>query len=80
MSSRVNKGKKEDLPDKHKISLFHIGKMKNDLVSLGWENDIFSYPGLDFGGLTNYKQKIGEKNEFQSKNIKLKNQQILLNN
>ena len=62
LSSNVDKGKKKDLPEKHKISLFHIGKMKDDLVSLGYEDDVFSYPGLDFGGLTNYKQKLGKKN------------------
>lgn len=71
LSSKVDKGDRKELPHKHKISLFHIGKMKNDLVSLGWENDIFSYPGLDFGGLTNYKQTIGEKNEFQYKKYKI---------
>ena len=26
--------------------------MKNDLVRFGYEDDIFSYPALDFGGLT----------------------------
>ena len=55
---------KTELPVKHKISLFHIGKMKDDLVSLGYENDTFSYPALDFGGLTNYKQKLGKRNDF----------------
>ena len=38
--------------------------MKDDLVSLGYEDDVFSYPGLDFGGLTNYKQKLGTKMNF----------------
>mgnify|MGYP005641674861 CR=1 FL=1 len=71
LSSNVDKGKKKELPEKHKISLFHIGKMKDDLVSLGYEDDVFSYPGLDFGGLTNYKQKLGTKNEFQSKHFTL---------
>ena len=71
LSSKVDRGIREKIPNKHKITLFHIGKMKNDLVSLGWENDIFSYPALDFGGLTNYKQTIGEKNEFKSKKYKI---------
>jgi len=71
LSSNVDKGKKKELPEKHKISLFHVGKMKDDLVSLGYEDYTFSYPALDFGGLTNYKQKIGTKNEFQSKKYKI---------
>lgn len=45
--------------------------MKNDLVSLGWDNDSFSYPSLDFCRLINYKQKISQKNEFQSKKYKV---------
>lgn len=64
LSTDVDKKRKKELPKKHKISLFHIGKMKDDLVSIGYEDDIFSYPALDFGGLTNYKQKMGKRNEF----------------
>ena len=64
LSTDVDKKRKKELPKKHKISLFHVGKMKDDLVSLGYEDDTFSYPGLDFGGLTNYKQKLGKQNEF----------------
>jgi hypothetical protein len=71
LSTDTDKGKKKELPEKHKISLFHIGKMKEDLVSIGYEDNIFSYPALDFGGLTNYKQKLGKKNEFQSKHFTL---------
>ena len=69
LSSNVNKKIKKKLPQKDKISLFHIGKMKKDYVSLGCEGVFFSYPALDFGGLTNYKQKLGDKNKFQSKNF-----------
>lgn len=64
LSLDVDKNNKKLLPKKHKITLFHIGKMKNDLVSIGYEDNTFSYPGLDFGGLTNYKQKLGTKNSF----------------
>jgi len=64
LSTDVDKKRKKELPKKHKISLFHIGKMKEDLVSLGYEDDTFSYPALDFGGLTNYKQKLGKRNDF----------------
>jgi hypothetical protein len=64
LSTSVDKKKKKELPPKHKISLFHIGNMKDDFVSFGYEDNTFSYPGLDFGGLTNYKQKMGTKNKF----------------
>ena len=60
---------KTGLPVKHKISLFHIGKMKDDLVSLGYEDNEMLYPGLDFGGLTNYRQKIGSKHTFLPKHF-----------
>ena len=47
---------------KHKIKLFHIGEQKNNLVSLGYddENDIFLHPSIDFGGLTNIGQTPGD--------------------
>ena len=64
LSSDIDKKKKKELPKKHKIRLFHIGKMKDDLVSLGYEDDTFSYPALDFGGLINYKQKLDKRNDF----------------
>ena len=64
LSTDIYKNKRKELAKEHKISLFHIGKMKDDLVSLGYEDDTFSYPALDFGGLTNYKQKLGKRNDF----------------
>lgn len=80
LSLNVGKNKKKSLPPKNKISLFHIGKMKNDLVSIGYEDNTFSYPGLDFGGLTNYKQKLGTKNKFQSKYYTLSKSTDITNN
>jgi hypothetical protein len=67
LSSNADKGKKNELPQKHKISLFHIGQMKDDLVSIGYKDNEMLYPALDFGGLTNYRQIFGTKNTFQSK-------------
>ena len=66
LSSNADKGKNKELPEKHKISLFHIGKMKDDLVSLGYKDNEMLYPALDFGGLTNYRQKLGTKSEVNN--------------
>lgn len=54
--------KRKKLIQKHKIKLFHIGEQKNNLVSLGYddENDIFLHPSIDFGGLTNIGQTPGD--------------------
>lgn len=48
------------------ISLYHIGKKKNDLVDvkLETETDLFLHPAIDFGGLTNYRHKLGTKPAF----------------
>ena len=72
-STKVSLKQYDKLPTKHKIMLFHIGKMKPDKVSFGYEDKLFSYPALDFGGLTNYKQTIGEKGTFIGKTITIKN-------
>ena len=71
-STKVSLEQYDKLPTKHKIMLFHIGKMKPDKVSFGYEDKLFSYPALDFGGLTNYKQTIGEKGTFIGKTITIK--------
>lgn len=54
--------KKEDLPKKIKLKMYHIGEKKKQNVSYGYdeEDDIFKYPALDFGGLTNFKQVPGK--------------------
>ena len=71
-TTKVSLEQYDKLPPKHKIMLFHIGKMKPDKVSFGYEDKLFSYPALDFGGLTNYKQKVGEKGIFIGKTITVK--------
>ena len=53
---------KEDLPKKEKITMYHIGNKKSGKVSYGYdkEDDVFKFPALDFGGLTNFKQEFGK--------------------
>lgn len=69
--SFANKSQINKLPEKHKITLFHIGRMKNDFVSIGYKENEMAYPALDFGGLTNYKQKISKKSELLPKKFKI---------
>jgi len=54
--------KKEKLPKKEKITMYHIGDKKKGKVSYGFdeEDNVFKYPALDFGGLTNFKQEFGK--------------------
>ena len=50
-----------NLPAKSKLQLFHIDKEQVDGVSYGLaENGEFVHPAIDFGGLTNYQQILGE--------------------
>ena len=72
LSENVKTGTKKKLPQKHKISLFHIGKMKNDTISIGYSDNIFFHPALDFGGLSNYKQNLGEKDKLKPRKFNLK--------
>ena len=55
-----------ELPEKTKIKMYHIGEEEMQNVSYGYdkEDNIFKYPALDFGGLTNFKQKVGDKHRF----------------
>jgi len=50
----------------HVISLFHIGKQKNDFVDVNYDEnkDVFLHPVIDFGGLTNYRQPLGKVAPF----------------
>jgi len=58
-----------DLPKKKYINLYHIGEKKNNNVAYGLLDDTFIYPGIDLGGLTNYKQKIGTIPSFLDKSF-----------
>ena len=56
------------------VSLYHIGNNKTDLVDvkLETETDLFLHPAIDFGGLTNYRHKMGTKPDFlKSPSIKI---------
>ena len=46
----------------NKLKLWHIGNQKMDMVKYGFnaEKQILNYPAFDFGGLTNYKQHVGQ--------------------
>ena len=70
MHSRVANGGggNSDLPLKHTIMMYHIGREKMDGVRLGRElregQNVFKHPALDFGGLTNAIQKVGQRLDF----------------
>jgi len=53
-----NKPKLDELPEKQKFKLYHIGYDKLDNVTYGYSSDdkVFKHPGFDFGGLTNFWQ------------------------
>jgi hypothetical protein len=61
------------LPKKEYIKLYHIGNKKYDNVSIGLSNSIFTFPAIDLGGLTNYKQSLGQKAEFIGKGLNITN-------
>lgn len=75
MSELVKSGELVNIPEKHRIALYHMGNEKIDQVSLGYEEHpkqpgkkIFKHPATDFGGLTNVTQIIGEENiTFENK-------------
>ena len=58
----------KQLRKKHKIKLFHVGKQDRDSVSYGYDEEQkqFSYPAIDYGGLTNLLQSPGEEISFPS--------------
>ena len=76
MSTLVKNGQLENLPEKHRIPLYHIGNKQLDTVSLGYEQhphqpgkQVFKHPATDFGGLTNLTQIVGEEEiTFENKN------------
>ena len=65
--SNLAKGGK-NMPNKHKIELYHSGNKKNGSVSVGatvFSNEKqFLHPSIDFGGLTNYRQSLGKSPKF----------------
>ena len=67
MHDRVAQGD-ADVPARHTLQMYHIGRKHLDGVQLGRETrdgaDVFKHPALDFGGLTNVIQSVGESLEF----------------
>jgi hypothetical protein len=63
---RVFRKSKLGVPQKSSIPMFHLGKRQPDYVSYGHDllKTVFVYPATDVGGLTNYRQPIGEKPDF----------------
>lgn len=63
-----------DIPE-NKLTLWHIGSQKMDTVKYGFnaEKQILNYPAFDFGGLTNYKQQVGQgkKPDFIGNNTEI---------
>ncbi|CAK0813622.1 unnamed protein product [Prorocentrum cordatum] len=67
MIDQVAREEIDELPRKGgHIMLFHIGKDEKDGVSYGYieEKKEFVHPGIDVGGLTNYRQPIGKSANF----------------
>ena len=61
------------LPQVSYISLYHLGNQKLEDVKFGYDNSkkMFMFPGCDFGGLTNYRQKLGETCKLSKSGIKV---------
>jgi len=66
MVSKVADSETIELPERTDISLFHIGKQKVDGVGYGYSGTKkeFVHPGVDVGGLTNYRQPHGKPADF----------------
>lgn len=60
--SELVKTKSKNIPLRQKIKFFHIGYQKLDLITLGYSEELklFKHPAIDFGGLTNIGQPLGE--------------------
>lgn len=73
LSELVKNNKIKDLPEADYISLYHIGNQKYDKVKFGYDSSkkMFLYPCCDFGGLTNYRQKLGETSKLSKSGIKI---------
>ncbi len=61
------------LPPVSYISLYHLGNQKLEGVKMGYDNTkkMFMFPGCDFGGLTNYRQQLGETCKLSKSGIKI---------
>jgi hypothetical protein len=48
-----------DIPKNEHVMMYHIGNKNMEGVSSGLKGDEVSFPGIDVGGLTTYKQIVG---------------------
>eukprot|EP00435_Cladocopium_sp_Y103_P069796 s995_g34.t1 len=60
-----------ELTSKIKLTMFHRGSQSLDSVSHGLKGDVFAHPACDLGGLTNYKQMLGEEAEHQGEVLEI---------
>mmetsp|Transcript_34449 Transcript_34449/g.82641 ORF Transcript_34449/g.82641 Transcript_34449/m.82641 type:complete len:269 (-) Transcript_34449:108-914(-) len=63
--------KSEDLPEKTSLMMYHVGSQTLDFVSRGLKEGVFSHPACDLGGLSNYKQKLGEAADFTGEPLRI---------
>jgi hypothetical protein len=66
-SFQVASGASFGLPAQTYVQLYHLGKHEADGVRFGYakEEGIFKHPAIDVGGLTNLRQKLGERVDFE---------------
>ena len=55
------------------VSLYHIGNKKKDTVKIGYDKDknMVIFPATDFGGLTNYRLRVGNRDELSKTKINI---------
>ena len=72
LSAEVAAGASWALPAQTYVQLHHLGKGEADGVRFGYEADaaIFKHPAIDVGGLTNLRQKLGERPAFEEASTK----------
>lgn len=72
-SQLVQQKKISHLPEVSYLSLFHLGNQQLEGVKFGYDSHkkIFIFPGCDFGGLTNYRQPLGETSKLSKTGIKI---------
>ena len=62
----------DNIPERQHLELYHIGEKSLSSVSFGLKDNEVSFPGIDVGGLTTYRQNKGENiMPFQSIKYKL---------
>ena len=71
-SFQVASGASFGLPAQTYVQLYHLGKHEADGVRFGYakEEGIFKHPAIDVGGLTNLRQKLGERPAFEEASTK----------